>query len=462
MVTQVPSTFPEDATMRHGSEDSTDDNPSPFLSHTTNFHGLPDQHERKSGNLDPVDTVDELLREAFQKQPPQTDSDGAFHQKGFHGGAHIDKRSRFGSSSPPSERHLDLAQLNLSDHHAGGSSSSELQPPPIPSSSRSRASQKSLSLGSKHREGGVKQPRSSNTQALRKKRREKDRLHLPDARHQPKFPVFSRSTAAARRNEIAETEDDDDDDYSGGVPRTADIWPAGFQRRRPQQQQPIDTDADEDSLFVTPGPPSPPHHHHHHHRRRPAPTPRRARLPLPPPPAPQPPTNTTTHPDDNPTHRARLRAMATNPHAHPYVRKLAPEKDAENIEIKRLRTVERLHWEEIAARMNSARVAAGRSPTFTVAAVYGRFARVAPRIAEEEGDGGFDYRDYLNFRHPRRGDTARGEGAGPVLTGAEEEVLVRCYEEVDRERWVNVARKFKVVASVELTPEQVARKWKSL
>ncbi|KAB2573082.1 hypothetical protein DBV05_g8226 [Lasiodiplodia theobromae] len=451
--------------MRHGSEDSTDDNPSPFLGHTTDFNGLPDQHKRKGGLSDPINTVDEILREAFQKQP-QTDSDGAFHQKGFLGGAHIDKRSRFGSSSPPSERHLDLAQLNLSDH-AGGSSSELQTPIPLSSSSRSRASQQSSrgsQLGSKHR-GGVKQPRSSNTQALRKKRREKDRLHLPDARHQPKFPVFSRSTAAARRNEIAETEDDDDDDgYSGGgggVPRTADIWPAGFQRRRPQQQ-PTDTE-EEDSLFVTPGPPSPPHRrHHHHHRSAPTSTARRQRLPLPPPPAPQPPTNTTTHPDDNPTHRARLRAMATNPHAHPYVRKLAPEKDAENIEIKRLRTVERLHWEEIAARMNSARVAAGRSPTFTVAAVYGRFARVAPRIAEEEGDGGFDYRDYLNFRHPRRGDTARGEGAGPVLTGAEEEVLVRCYEEVERERWVNVARKFKVVASVELTPEQVARKWKSL
>lgn len=452
--------------MRHGSEDSTDDNPSPFLGHTTNFHGLPDQYNRKSGQLDPIDTVDEILRETFQKKP-QTDSNGTT-QKGFPYN-HLDKRPRFGSS-PPSERHLDLAQLNLSEH----ADTSELGSP-IPSSSRSRASQQTSrgSLGSKHR-GGVKPLRSSNTQSSRKKRREKDRLHLAAAahhHHQPKFPVFSRSRAS--RNEIAETDDDDDDSFGGGgggggVPRTADIWPAGFQRLQPLP--PNDTDED-DSLFVTPGPPSPPHRrptaHHHHHYHRPAPTStttRRQRLL---PPAPQPPLTTTTtpHPDDNPTHRARLRAMASNPAAHPYVRKLAPEKDAENIAIKRLRTVERLHWEEIAARMNAARVAAGRSPTFTVAAVYGRFARVAPRIAEEEGDGAFDYRDYLNFRHPRR-DGGRGEngggGAGPVLTAGEEEVLVRCYEEVERERWVNVARKFKVVASVELTPEQVARKWKSL
>ncbi|KAK0609027.1 hypothetical protein DIS24_g12577, partial [Lasiodiplodia hormozganensis] len=237
--------------MRHGSEDSTDDNPSPFLGHTTDFNGLPDHHKRKGGQSDPINTVDEILREAFQKQP-QTDSNGAFHQKGFHGGAHIDKRSRFGSSSPPSERHLDLAQLNLSDH-AGGSSSELQTPIPLSSSSRSHASQQSSrgSLGSSKHRGAVKPLRSSNTQSSRKKRREKDRLHLSDARHQPRFPVFSRSTAASR-NEVAETEDDDDDDYSGGgggVPRTADIWPAGFQRRRPQQQQQTIDTTDEDSLF---------------------------------------------------------------------------------------------------------------------------------------------------------------------------------------------------------------------
>lgn len=183
-----------------------------------------------------------------------------------------------------------------------------------------------------------------------------------------------------------------------------------------------------------------------------------------PPPFPSPTTTTTTtDPDDNPTHRARLRAMAANPKAHAYVRKRAPESDPENRQIKHLRQHDRLHWTDIADTLNAARVAAGLTPTFTVAAVYGRFARVAPRIAEAEGEEGFDHKDYLYFKQEGgERERERKKKAMPVLSRGEEELLAGCYEEVERERWVNLARKFKLRAGVELSPEQVARKFRTL
>ncbi|GME26510.1 hypothetical protein BKCO1_23000118 [Neofusicoccum parvum] len=174
-------------------------------------------------------------------------------------------------------------------------------------------------------------------------------------------------------------------------------------------------------------------------------------------------TPTPTDPTDTPTHRARLRALAGNPGAHPYARRKAPEADPENRLIKTLRQRARLHWDEIAARLNRDRVAVGRAPTFTTAAVYGRFQRVAPRIAEAEGEAGFDYKEYLHFKHERRDGGGRRRSP-PIPKMSEEDlgVLARCYEEVERERWENVAKKFKLRAGFQLSAEQVAKKWNTL
>ncbi|KAL0264802.1 hypothetical protein SLS55_000755 [Diplodia seriata] len=258
-----------------------------------------------------------------------------------------------------------------------------------------------------------------------------------------------------------------DTDDASGIPRTVDVFSAAGPYLQPSRNNNNDDDDnDGEPLFVTPSPtmrPQPGHNDIH----------RPHQLGFSP--RPSSPSNAPNaagasdpyaHPDDNPSHRARLRAMAANPGAHPYVRKHAPENDPENREIKALRTRERLHWDEIADRLNARRVAAGKTPSFTVAAVYGRFARVAPRIAELDGESGFDYKDFLNFRHERQVEAAgkrrRQEPPMPVLGEGEEALLAECYEEVERERWENVARKFKVKAGLRLTPAQVARRWKNL
>lgn len=170
----------------------------------------------------------------------------------------------------------------------------------------------------------------------------------------------------------------------------------------------------------------------------------------------------TTDPDDDPIHRRRLKAMRANPAAHPYVRKKGPENDPENREIKRLRQHERLHWDEIAGLLNQRRTDAGKTPGFSTSAVYGRFSRVAPRIAELDGEDEFDYKDYLHYKHDKNKAPKKTGPKMPALSKADEELLVDSYEEVERERWVNVANRFKLKAGVKLSPEQVAKKWSAL
>ncbi|OJD34478.1 uncharacterized protein BKCO1_23000118 [Diplodia corticola] len=371
------------------------------------------------------------------------------------------------------------------------------------------------SLGRSTRDGYLRT--AGNNVVLPRQRRRTNR-RPPNARaarprmeqnHNPfdltSSPPYRPASASSSHSSHMGSEMPETDDASTTTLGTIDVFatnPRNFQSNRDNNNNNNnnnneDDDGDDQPLFVTPSPTTRRHQLGriaHILYRQPAsdsPHPPASRpdgdhqqQPPPPPPPPQPheyspppsPPHPHSHPhsnsnptyahaDDKPAHRARLRAMALNRGAHAYVRKQAPEADGENREIKRLRTRERLHWDEIAARLNRARVAAGKTPSFTVAAVYGRFARVAPRIAEADGEAGFDYRDFLNFRHERKGgpgEGSEGERPMPVLGEREEALLVECYEEVERERWENVAKKFKVKAGFELTAGQAARKWKSL
>ncbi|KAL1650047.1 hypothetical protein SLS58_001425 [Diplodia intermedia] len=395
---------------------------------------------------------------------------------------HFSVPSTFPRGSIASDQTDDYAnQDNLSMYSHASSTEIRDQVPPPPSHSRKtrvhpsghsirndymRATGNSLELPRQRRKTNK---RPSDTQASQKNvRRSYNTFGLQDAVHRPLSPASSHSSHMD--SDIPDTDD------ASGIPRTVDIFPTAGPYRQPSRNSNNNNNDDDDGepLFVTPSPTMRPQPNHNDMHRPHQPG-------FPPLPS-SPPSNTTpannnnanggasdpyAHPDDNPSHRARLRAMAANPGAHPYVRKHAPENDAENREIKRLRTRERLHWDEIADRLNARRVAAGKTPSFTVAAVYGRFARVAPRIAELDGEAGFDYRDFLNFRHERRvggaaGKRRRREPPMPVLGEGEEAMLAECYEEVERERWENVAKKFKVKAGLWLTPAQVARRWKNL
>lgn len=101
------------------------------------------------------------------------------------------------------------------------------------------------------------------------------------------------------------------------------------------------------------------------------------------------PRSAASTPGPNFNSRAHELKAALGPTAGiPFVnsRKRMPEHDPENYEIKRLRQDERLQWGDIARTMNEQRVKEGKVPTWTGPAVYGRFVRNGPRIAQMQGE----------------------------------------------------------------------------
>jgi exopolysaccharide biosynthesis protein len=87
------------------------------------------------------------------------------------------------------------------------------------------------------------------------------------------------------------------------------------------------------------------------------------------------------------------------------------EEDPENVVIKTLRQEQKLTWSEIASYLNQERLNKGEAATFTDAAVYSRFVRNAPRIANPVSEVGFDPKDYMHLRHPNQYTQAQGTGA---------------------------------------------------
>lgn len=84
-------------------------------------------------------------------------------------------------------------------------------------------------------------------------------------------------------------------------------------------------------------------------------------------------------------------------------KKQVPENNPDNRRVMDLRTVERLEWPEIVAKMNEEAVNNGKEGGFTEAAVYGRFKRNAHRIARLRGDPNFDYQDWMYMRKKKHG-----------------------------------------------------------
>ena len=77
----------------------------------------------------------------------------------------------------------------------------------------------------------------------------------------------------------------------------------------------------------------------------------------------------------------------------------AREREAENLEIARLRVEELLEWPEIVDRMNNWRRVHGGEPSFTDAAVYGRFKRNGPGLYLKHKGKSFNPANYMHLKH---------------------------------------------------------------
>lgn len=130
-----------------------------------------------------------------------------------------------------------------------------------------------------------------------------------------------------------------------------------------------------------------------------------------------------------------------------------PEQDPENHQILMLRIKDLLSWSDIASIMNKQRVENGEQPSFTEAAVYGRFVRNGPRVADAIGEEDFDPKDWM---HIKKAGTVIGEGelrAGRVGVRAsppaklsikerkENKLLAVLVDETQEEAWNTVAER---------------------
>ena len=84
-------------------------------------------------------------------------------------------------------------------------------------------------------------------------------------------------------------------------------------------------------------------------------------------------------------------------------RRCMPENDPENHLIKDLRSKNHCSWARISELMNERRIGEGKEPSFTEAAVYGRFVRNAPRIAKMEGNTTWDNSDWMYLKKEDQG-----------------------------------------------------------
>jgi hypothetical protein len=119
-------------------------------------------------------------------------------------------------------------------------------------------------------------------------------------------------------------------------------------------------------------------------------------------------------------------------------KRIPPEHDPENYEIKRLRCDEKMSWTDIAQYMNDHRVATGKAPTFTEAAVYGRFVRNGPRIAKITGEE-FSIKDHATVPKNRNSGLQEDIPAGGNFNPLHDEYLVEAYAEAQAAFWETVA-----------------------
>lgn len=128
-------------------------------------------------------------------------------------------------------------------------------------------------------------------------------------------------------------------------------------------------------------------------------------------------------------------------------KRVRPEHDPENVEIKNMRQYEHLSWTEICRILNEERRSNGQIPDLSDAAVYSRFVRNAPRIAAQMGEDDFDTKDYMHLKTFGTRDNGPGPRAGKAagLTKKAQwnkridEALVEAVSEARKAFWSNVS-----------------------
>jgi hypothetical protein len=135
------------------------------------------------------------------------------------------------------------------------------------------------------------------------------------------------------------------------------------------------------------------------------------------------------------------------------------EQDPENHMINRLRCDEHYAWGVIAEILNGERIKQGGNPTLTSAAIYSRFVRNAPRIAQMQGEI-FDPKGYMHIKNEKK---SRSKNMPlPPLSEPNQVMLVEAYEEVQANFWEHVADSMRIRAGRKFSAEDCARLFKSI
>ncbi|KAF2502498.1 hypothetical protein BU16DRAFT_10441 [Lophium mytilinum] len=149
-------------------------------------------------------------------------------------------------------------------------------------------------------------------------------------------------------------------------------------------------------------------------------------------------------------------------------RKNMVELDPENHWIKEMRVVHKMSWGEIKEIMNAQRAKDGKPQTFSEAAVYGRFVRNGPRIAEFKGED-FNVRDHMHIKpseraavlassaHPQT--TAKTPTANTKWNDEKRQKLIDFFEEANGEVWQIVADKMGHHFAETFDPAELEKLW---
>ncbi|KAI9842736.1 MAG: hypothetical protein M1838_002995 [Thelocarpon superellum] len=186
----------------------------------------------------------------------------------------------------------------------------------------------------------------------------------------------------------------------------------------------------------------------------------------------------------------------------PSITRPVGENDAENQEVKRLRDEEGYKWQEIADRLNAARVAAGQAPVLTETAVYARYTRNAEHIASAQREEHWTtkrhgYGHGLDVSQPpptgafalpsaatshpvtssspvsstyhslvsssaAQNEAVPGPSKRHIFTTADDAMLARAHAEIQAERWDLVAQRLVRLGGPSLDPHLCARRFRDM
>ncbi|KAF2817418.1 uncharacterized protein BDZ99DRAFT_457157 [Mytilinidion resinicola] len=149
-------------------------------------------------------------------------------------------------------------------------------------------------------------------------------------------------------------------------------------------------------------------------------------------------------------------------------RKNMVELDPENHWIKDMRVIHKMSWGEIKDIMNAQRAREKKPQTYSEAAVYGRFVRNAPRIAEFKGED-FTVSDHMHIKPSERRAAvaassnpqvaAQTSTTGTKWNDEKREQLIRCWEDANGELWQAVADKMELYFAESFDPAELEKLW---